>query len=114
MQNISFAYLMFAAVSAAAAAFAFYVAYLAGSGDSGGAWLFAAFGLLFSVLPAFALVRILALRSAFFDRLDRAISLKSAEPQGTRFAPHSMILIAMIVMALIVLSVVVKVIRKLM
>jgi len=114
MKNISFAYLMFAGVSAAAAAFSFYMVSLAaGEQPANGVWLFAAFGVFFSVLPASALVRMLAPRSAFFSRIDRVISPKPAEPQGTRFAPHWMMLIAMIVMALVIVSVVVNVVRRL-
>ena len=114
MKNISFAYLMYAGVSAAIAACSFYMVYLAVSEQpSSGAWLFAAFGFFFSVLPASALIRILASISELFGRLDRAISPKPAESPCTRFAPHWMMLIAMIVMALIILSVVIKVIRRL-
>ena len=113
MKNLSFAYLTFAAVSAAAAAFSFYMVYLAVTTQSNGAWLFTAFGLMFSVLPVSALVRVLADRSELFARLDKAISPPPKEFQGTRFAPHWMMLIGMIVLAAIVLYVVVKVIARL-
>lgn len=114
MKNISFQYLMVAGVSAVIAAFCFYLVYLvANEQQSSGAWLFAAFGLLFSVLPAFALIRILASKSDFFARIDKATSPKPAEPQGTRFTPHGMMMLAMIVIALIIISVVINVIKSL-
>lgn len=113
MKNVSFAYLMFAGASAAIAAFCFYLVYLAISTRSDGAWLFAAVGLLFSVLPFFALIKVLASRSAFFARIEKAISPEHAEPQGTRFAPHWMLLIGMIAVALLIISVVINIIRSL-
>jgi magnesium-transporting ATPase (P-type) len=114
VKNISFTYLMFAGGSAAIAAFCWYLVYLAvNAQESGGAWLFAAFGLLFSVLPVFALIRILASRSDLFARLDKTISPQPAGPQRVQFAPHWMLLLAMIVMALIIVSLIVKVIRGL-
>ena len=114
MKNISFGYLMFAGVSAAIAAFCFFMVYLAvNARQSGGSWLFAAFALLFSVLPAFALVRILASKSDFFARIDKAISPRPAEPRGARFVPHWIMMTAMIAVALIILSVVISVIRSL-
>jgi magnesium-transporting ATPase (P-type) len=114
MKHISFAYLMSAGVSAAIAAFCFYLMSLAAiEKPSGGAWLFAAFGLLFSVLPAFVLIRILASRSELFARIDRTISPKPAEPHGVRFGPHWMMMIGMIVIVLIIISVVINVIRNL-
>jgi magnesium-transporting ATPase (P-type) len=113
MKNISFTYLMIVGVSAAVAAFCFYLVYLGVNAQSQGAWLFAAFGLLFSVLPVSALIRILASRSDFFARVDKAVSPRPKEPQGVRFVPHWMMLIAMIVIALIVISVIINVIRGL-
>ena len=114
MKKMSFEYLMFAGVSAAIAAFWFYMVYLAlNEQQSNGAWFFAAFGFLFSVLPAFALIRILASKSEFFARIDKTISPKPAEPQGVRFGPHWMMMIGMIVIALIIISVVINVIRSL-
>ncbi|MEK6699663.1 MAG: hypothetical protein AABZ10_11560 [Nitrospirota bacterium] len=114
MKKMSFFYLMFAGLSAAIAAFCFYLVSLAvNAQQSSGAWLFAAFGLLFSVLPAFALIRLLASKSEFFARIDKAISPEPAEPQGVRFGPHWMMMIAMIVIALIIISVVISVIMSL-
>ncbi len=114
MKNISFEYLLFAGLSAAIAAFCFYLACLGLSEQqSNGAWLFAAFGLLFSVLPAFALIRILSSKSDFFARIDTAISPRPPEHQGVRFPPHWMMMIWMIVIALIVIAGVMKVIRSL-
>ena len=107
MKNVSFEYLMFAGLSAAAAAFCFYVVYL----DSFKAWGFAAFGLLFSVLPALALVRILASKVGIFARIDKKIRTAPAERHG--FGPHWMMLIGMIVVALITISVVINVIKSL-
>ncbi len=114
MKNMSFAYLTFAGVSAAVAAFCLYMTSLAVTAhESQGAWLFAAFGLLFTVLPAFALIRLLASKSEFFARIEKTISPKPAEPQGVRFGPHWMMMIAMIVIALIIISVVISVIMSL-
>lgn len=114
MKDISFEYLLFAGLSAAIAAFCFYLACPGLSAQqSNGAWLFAAFGLLFSVLPALALIRILSSKFEFFARIDKKISPRPAEPQGVRFGPHWMMMIGMIVIALIVISVVIKAIRSL-
>ena len=111
---MSFAYLVFAGLSAAIAAFSFYVAYLAINGpQSSGVWLFGAFGLLFSILPIFALIRILAGKSAFFARVDAAISPKPAEPEGVKFGPHWMMMLAMVMVAFIVISIVVSLIKSL-
>ena len=107
MKNVSFEYLMFAGLSAAAAAFCCYVVYL----DSFKAWGFAAFGLLFSVLPALALIRILASEVGFFARIDKKIRTAPAEQHG--FGPRWMVLIGMIVIALIIISVVVNVMKSL-
>ena len=107
MKNVTTAYLAFAGVSGLAAAVSWYLVYLAVSTESDGAWLFAAFGLLFSVLPASAMVRVLADRSELFARLDKVISPPPTEPRGTRFAPHWMMLISMVVMGLIVIYVVI-------
>ena len=95
---MSFEHLMFAGLSAAAAAFCFYAVYL----DSFKAWGFAAFGLLFSVLPALALIRILASKAGF-----------TAPARRHGFGPHWMMLIGMIVIALIMIAVVVDVIKSL-
>jgi len=114
MKNISFTYLVFAGVSAAIAGLCFYLVYLAVNAQpSNGSWLFAAFGLLFSVLPAFALVRLLASTSELFARIDRTISPKPAEPQKVSFGPHWMMLIGMIVIALIIIAVIINVVRSL-
>jgi magnesium-transporting ATPase (P-type) len=114
VKKMSFFYLMFAGLSAATAAFCFYlVSLVVNTQQSSGAWLFAAFGLLFSVLPAFALIRLLASKSVFFARIEKIISPEPAEPQDVRFGPHWMMLIGMIVIALIVISVVIRVIMSL-
>lgn len=113
MKNISFTYLVCAGVSAAIAACSFYLVYLAVAGQSNGAWFFGAVGLLFGVLPAFALIKILASKSGFFARIDKRISPEPAEPQGARFAPHWMMLIGMIVIALFIISAVINLIRSL-
>ena len=107
MKNVSFEYLMVAGLSAAAAAFCFYVVYL----DSFKAWGFAAFGLLFSVLPALALIRILASQAGFFARIDQKIRTAPAERHG--FGPHWMMWIGMIAIALIIISVVINAIKSL-
>jgi hypothetical protein len=113
MKNISIAYLVSAGVSALLAAFCFYLVYLAVGAQDSGAWLFAAFGLLFTVLPAFALLRLLASRSALFARIDKAVSPGPGAPQAAGFAPHRMLLLAMIVIALIIFFVMIKVISSL-
>ncbi|MGI8618979.1 MAG: hypothetical protein ACR2L6_07795 [Gemmatimonadaceae bacterium] len=113
MKNISFEYLMISGLSAAAAAFCFYMVRLAlNEQQSSEAWLFAASGLLFSVLPALLLIRILASKSEFFARIERTISPKRAEAQGVRFVPHWMMMMGMIVVALVVISVAINVIRS--
>jgi uncharacterized membrane protein YbhN (UPF0104 family) len=105
VKNVSFTYLIIVGVSASIAAFCFYLVYLGINAQSKAAWLFAAFGFMCSVLPVSALIRVLASKSDFFARIDKAISPKPKEPRGVRFVPHWMMLIAMIVIALIILSV---------
>ena len=104
MKNLSFAYLVFSALSAAIAAFCFYSAWLMYAEAHEGVWLFAAMGLLFSILPAFALIKVLAGKSALFAHIDRTISPKAPENQGTRFGPHWMMLLGMIALALLAIS----------
>jgi uncharacterized membrane protein len=114
MKNVTFEYLMFAALSAAIAAFCFYtMIFVILEQQSEGVWLFAAIGLLFSVLPAFALIRVLATRFELFARIDKAISPKPAEARDTHFGPHWMMLLGMIVIALLIVSLATTLIRSL-
>ncbi len=113
MKNLSIAYLVSAGVSAAIAASCFYLVSLASAAHAAGSWTFAGFGLLFSLLPLSALVRMLASRSELFARVDRALSPGAPETRTPRFAPHRAMLLAMLVLALIIMSVVISVTRDL-
>jgi hypothetical protein len=114
VKNISFACLTFAGLSAAIAAFCFYTAVFVILEQQGkGVWLFAAIGLLFSVLPTFALVKMLAARFECFARIDKAISPKPADARDTHFGPHWMLLLGMIVIALLIISLAISLIRSL-
>ena len=113
MKSLSFTYLTIAGVSAAIAAFCFYMGYLAFTGQQSGGWFFIAMGFLFGVLPSFALVRIFASKSRFFARIDKAISPEPEKTQGTHFGPHWMMMLSMIVFVLLIISVVIDVIKSL-
>jgi hypothetical protein len=114
MKKMSFTYLMFATLSAAIAAFYFYTMFMViNEQPDKGAWLFATMGILFSILPAFALIRVLAEWSEFFARIYKSISPKPAESENTRFGPHWMLMLGMIVFALLIISVVIDVIKNL-
>jgi hypothetical protein len=114
MKNISFAYLTFAGLSAAVAAFCFYTAIFVILEQQGeGVWLFAAMGLLFSVLPSFALIRVLGARYEFFARIDKAISPRPADSRDTHFGPHWMMLLGMIAIGILIISLAIALIRSL-
>lgn len=103
MKKLSPTSLLFSGISAAIAGCCWSLVYLAATSHSGGGWLFAAFGFLFSVLPIFALVRVLATRVEAFARLARLLSPESREEQAVSFGPHRMLLLGMIVIALSIL-----------
>ena len=89
----------------------FYMTFLAAkAGDSGGAWLFASFGLLFGI-PLFIFgIKAMAGRKALFKTIDERIS-GNPEPR-TGFVPHWFMMGAIILTVLvIVVSVLIKVIR---
>ena len=79
----------------------FYMTFLAAkSGDSGGAWLFASFGLLFGI-PLFVLgIKAMAKRKSFFKAIDERISGKP-EPR-TGFVPHWFMMGAIILTVLVI------------
>ena len=89
----------------------FYMTFLAvQDGDSGGAWLFASFGLFFGI-PLFVFgIKAMAKRKAFFKTIDERISGKP-EPQ-TGFVPHWFMMAAIfLVILVIVVSILIKLIR---
>jgi hypothetical protein len=105
---------MLAGLLAAAAALSFYMLFHAlASNDSKGVWLFAGFGLLFGILPAFELIKFLAYRSAFFSSIHKAISPQPKKTESVRFAPHWMLMLGAIVIMLTLILIFVKVIRSL-
>jgi len=70
------------------------------AGDSGGAWLFASFGLLFGV-PLFIFgIKTMAKRKAFFKTIDERISGKP-EPR-TGFVPHRFLMAAILLTILVI------------
>ena len=89
----------------------FYMTFLAvQDGDSGGAWLFASFGLLFGILLFVFGMKAMAKRKAFFKTIDERLSGKP-EPQ-TGFVPHWFMMAAIfLVILVIVVSILIKLIR---
>ena len=89
----------------------FYMTFLAvQDGDSGGAWLFASFGLLFGILLFVFGMKAMAKRKAFFKTIDERLSSKP-EPQ-TGFVPHWFMMAAIFLTVLvIVVSILIKLIR---
>ncbi len=89
----------------------FYMTFLAAKdGDSGGAWLFASFGLLFGIPLIIFGIKAMARRKAFFKTIDERISGK---PElRTAFVPHWFMMGAIILTVLVILvSILIKVIR---
>jgi hypothetical protein len=89
----------------------FYMTILAAKdGDSGGAWLFASFGLFFGTLLLVFAMKAISKRKAFFKTIDEGISGKP-EPQ-TGFVPHWFMMAAIfLVILVIVVSILMKLIR---
>ena len=89
----------------------FYMTFLAvKDGDSGGAWLFASFGLFFGILLFVFGIKEMAKKKAFFKTIDERISGKP-EPQ-TGFVPHWFMMAAIFLTVLvIVVSILIKLIR---
>ncbi len=88
-----------------------YMTFLAAKvGDSGGAWLFGSFGLLFGVLFFIFAIKAFAKRKDFFRAIDERIS-GTPEPRAG-FVPHWFMMGAITLTVLvIVVSILMKVIR---
>jgi len=88
----------------------FYMTFLAvQDGDSGGAWLFASFGLLFGILLFVFGMKAMAKRKAFFKTIDERLSGKPEAQTG--FVPHWFMMAAIfLVLLLIVVSILIKLI----
>ena len=81
----------------------FYMTFLAvKDGDSGGAWLFASFGLFFGIPLCVFGIKAMAKRKAFFKTIEERISGKP-EPR-TGFVPHWFIMGAIILTVLVIVA----------
>lgn len=83
--------------------FSFYMAFITYRVGDSGAYLFAAFGILFGIPFVISLIKAAARRSAFVKKLDVKIS---GEPEPVTFVPHWFMMSALIITGIIVLGVI--------